>query len=154
FTGANVITNDATLILDGSGPGQILDENGNNGLANFALNDVSGVLVLQNGYTLVTGGGFTNLGYLLLDFTSVLSVGGDYTQGSGATLEIQLGGLGQFGQMAIAGNANLDGTLTLTPVNGYVPTTGDAFTILTFASRNGTDFANPPAGFDEVFDDV
>jgi hypothetical protein len=25
---------------------------------------------------------------------------------------------------------------------------------MTFASRNGTDFANPPAGFNEVFDDV
>src|SRR5262249_49142825 len=113
FSGAsNFLTNDATLVLDGSGPGQILDENGNNGLANFALNDVNGRLTLQHGYTLVTGGSFTNLGYLLIDSTSVLSVSGDYTQGSGATLEIQLGGLGQSGQLTIARNANLSGTLT------------------------------------------
>jgi hypothetical protein len=42
----------------------------------------------------------------------------------------------------------------LVRVNGYVPTTGDAFTILNFATRNGSDFANPPAGFTENFDDV
>jgi hypothetical protein len=155
FSGAsNFLTNDATLILDGSGPGRILDESGTSGLANFAVNDVNGVLELLNGYTLVTGGSFTNLGYVLVDFTSVFNVSGDYTQGSGATLEIQLSGVGQNGQVNIAGNANLDGTLTLTPVNGYTPTTGDAFQILTFVSRNGTDFANPPAGFNEVFDDV
>jgi autotransporter-associated beta strand protein len=104
--------------------------------------------------TLTVAGDVTNLGHVLLDFTSVLNVSGDYMQGSGATLEIQLGGIGQSGQMNIAGNAYLDGTLTLTPVNGYTPTTGDAFQILTFASRNGTDFASPPAGFNEVFDDV
>jgi hypothetical protein len=155
FTGAsNFLTNDATLVLDGRGPGQIVNENSANGLANFALNDVNGSLTLQHGYTLVTGGGFTNLGYLLLDFTSTLNVSGDYTQGSNATLEIELGGIGLAGQVNITANANLDGTLALTPVNGYTPTTGDAFTILTFASRNGTDFANPPAGFSEVFDDV
>jgi hypothetical protein len=154
FTGANILTNDAVLVLDGSGPGQIMDENGINALMGFALNDVNGMLVLQNGYNLVTGGSFTNLGYLLLDSTSRLTVSGDYTQGTAATLEIQLGGVGQSGQMSIGGNANLGGTLTLTPVNGYTPMTGDSFQIMTFVSRNGTDFANPPAGFGEAFDDT
>jgi outer membrane autotransporter protein len=91
---------------------------------------------------------------LLIDFTSVLNVTGDYTQGSGATLEFQLGGVGLSGQLNVTGNAALDGTLTLTPVNGYTPATGDAFQILTFGSRNGTDFANPPPGFDLNYDDV
>jgi fibronectin-binding autotransporter adhesin len=156
FTGANIVTNAANLVLDGSGPGQILDESGNNGMANLAVNDGSGLLTLLNGYNLTTAGDFSNQGYLLIDFTSVLIVSGDYTQGSGATLEIQLGGTpdtGLFGQLNITGNAALDGTLVLTPVNGYTPTTGDAFQIMTFASRNGTDFANGPAGFDLNYDD-
>jgi hypothetical protein len=172
FTGANIVRNAAAITLDGTG--QILDENQNNGLVNFALNDVSGTLTLENGYTLVTAGDFinagtlavvagsafagtgsvNNLGYLLIDFTSLVTIGGDYTQASAATLEIQLGGVGLNGQLTVGSNANLDGTLTLTPVNGYTPSSGDAFQIITFASRNGTDFANPPAGFNEVYDDV
>ncbi len=152
FNGANIITNDANLILDGSGPGQIVDENGNNALANFAVNDVNGSLTLQNGYVLTTGGDFSNLGYLLLDSTSMLAVSGNFSQGSAAALEIQLD-VGTSGQLTVAGNANLGGTFILTPVNGYVPSTGDTFQVMTFASRNGSDFANPPAGFNEVFDD-
>jgi hypothetical protein len=154
FTGANVITDAATLVLDGTGPGQILDENGNNGLANLAAIAAGGKLTLQNGYMLTTAGDLANFGYLLIDATSQLAVSGNYTQDVAATLEIQLDGIGgTSGQLNIAGAANLNGTLTLTPVNGYVPSTGDSFAILTFGTRNGSDFANPPAGFSESFDD-
>ncbi len=154
FPNADIVTDAANLVLDGSGPGQILDPAGNNGLADLAVIDAAGVLTLQNGYVLTTGGSLTNFGYLLLDATSQLNVNGDYTQDAAATLEIQLDGIaGTSGLLNVGGAANLDGTLTLTPVNGYVPATGDAFTVLTFATRNGSDFANPPAGFDESFDD-
>jgi hypothetical protein len=84
-------------------------------------------------------------------------VAGDYRQTSTATLEIQLGGTpdtGLFGQLHVGGDALLDGTLALTLVNGYTPTSGDTFQILTYGSRNGTTFANPPPGFDLNFDDA
>jgi hypothetical protein len=152
FTGANIVTNVANLVLDGSGPGQILDEYGNNGLASFAVNDVYGTLTLQNGYYLTTTGDVANLGYLLIDFTSVLNVSGNYTQGAGATLEVQLHSTGSSGQLLITGNANLDGTLILTP--NYTPNPGDSFQIMTFASRNGTDFSQGPVGFGVSYDDV
>jgi hypothetical protein len=71
-----------------------------------------------------------------------------------ATLEIQLAGVGQGGQLTVTGTAALDGILTLTPVNGYTPTTGDSFAMLTFATRNGTDFDNPPSGFTESLVDA
>jgi hypothetical protein len=60
---------------------------------------------------------------------------------------------GLFGQLQVHGTANLGGTLALTPVNGYTPTTGDSFAILTYATRGG-DFANPPPGFALSYDDV
>lgn len=129
-----------------------MDENGNNGLANLAAIAAAGNLTLQNGYILSTAGDLVNLGYLLLDATSQLAVSGNYTQAGTATLEIQLGG-STSGQMSVAGTANLNGTLKLTPVNGYVPTTGDSFAILTYGTRNGSDFANPPVGFSKSFDD-
>jgi hypothetical protein len=113
-----------------------------------------GALTVKDGAVFVTAGNFTNLGYLLIDSTSVLNVSGNFTQGSAGTLEILLGGIGQSDLLNITGNANLDGTLTLTPVNGYTPASGDSFQIMTFAARNGSDFANPPAGFSEIFDDV
>ena len=155
FPGANITADAANLTLDGSGPGQVLDQLGNNGLANLTAIAATGNLTLQNGYVLTTAGDLANLGYLLLDATSRLNVSGNYTQDVAATLEIQLGGAGgPSGQLNIAGTANLNGTLTLTPVNGYVPATGDTFAILTFGTRNGSDFANPPPGFAESYDDT
>ena len=51
------------------------------------------------------------------------------------------------------GVATLNGTLTVTLANGYVPTSGDSFQIMTFASRSG-DFTTGPAGFTRNYDDV
>ena len=54
------------------------------------------------------------------------------------------------------GTAALDGTLTITLVNGYVPGSGDAFQILSFAFRGTppTDFATRPDRFDLNYDDI
>jgi hypothetical protein len=147
-SGVNLTTNNATVILDGPAPAFP-------NIHSLTTND--GSLIIQDGGSFATSGDFTNLGYVLIDDSSILTVSGNFTQGAAATLEIQLGGTpgtGLFGRLAVAGTANLDGTLTLTPVNGYTPSTGDAFPILTFGTRNGTDFANPPAGFTEVYDDA
>jgi hypothetical protein len=72
----------------------------------------------------------------------MFTVNGNYTQDPAATLVVQLGdspATGQFGQLHVTGQATLDGTLTVTLVNGFDPT-GYCFRILTFGSRSG-DFA-------------
>jgi hypothetical protein len=146
--GDRLIANAATIVLDGPGA------NFTNLANNLAAN--SGTFRLLDGAAFTTPGDFANTGTLTIGLGSVLTVNGNYAQGPNATVEIQLGGTadtGLFGQLAVTGNVALDGTLTLTLVNGYTPTSADAFPIMTFASRNGTDFANPPAGFNEVFDD-
>jgi hypothetical protein len=38
--------------------------------------------------------------------------------------------------------------------HGFTPTSGDTYPVLTFGSRNDTDFATGPAGFDRTFDDA
>ena len=44
---------------------------------------------------------------------------------------------GRFGRLASTGNAALDGTLNVVLVNGFGPTAGDAYPVLTFASHSG-----------------
>jgi hypothetical protein len=151
---SGIVTNAATIVLDGANSNFYQDYGTTNALAPLAVIASGGSFTSQNGQNFLTAGNFTNNGTLSVGAGSTFTVNGDYTQGSAATLDIQLGGVGQSGNLNIAGNATLDGTLTLTPVNGYTPATGDSFQILTFAARNGTDFANPPAGFTEVFDDI
>ena len=67
-----------------------------------------------------------------------LSVSGNYTQGSAATLEIELGGATTDLRdvLDVAQSANLGGTLSII-VNGFVPGRGDQFGILSFSQRNG-----------------
>jgi hypothetical protein len=146
--GANLTTNNATVVLDGAG----------SALTNFAtLATNGGTLQVLDGAAFTTAGNFSNTGTLTVGLASVVTVGGSYTQQDpNATLEVQLGGTadtGLFGQLMVHGTANLGGTLALTPVNGYTPTTGDSFAILTYAARTG-DFANPPPGFTLSYDDV
>ena len=116
----------------------------------------SGKLRVLNGALLNTMADFSNTGTLTIGAASVFTVNGSYSQDPSATLEIQLGGTaatGQFGQLLVTGTAALGGTLTVTSVNNYVPQSADSFTILTFAARAKTDFANAPAGFSLTYDD-
>jgi hypothetical protein len=71
-----------------------------------------------------------------------LTILGDYTQTSSGTLMINIGDSGRttFDQLVISGMALLDGTLTVTVTNGFLPNIDDRFQILVFGSRSG-DFA-------------
>jgi hypothetical protein len=155
FPSAAITVNAATIVLDGAGSA-IVDQANNNALLNFSTNDNAGSFTIQNGRNFTTAADFTNNGTLTIGVGSTFSVNGSYTQSSMATLEVQLGGTpdtGQLGQLIVTGMAALDGTLTATQVNGYTPTTGDTFAVLTYGSRNG-DFATGPNGFDHPFDDA
>jgi hypothetical protein len=71
----------------------------------------------------------------------ILTIVGDYTQSSGGALVVEIGGPNPgtgFDQLNITGQANLDGTLTVNLINGFVPHTGDSFQVLSFGSGTGT----------------
>ena len=95
------------------------------------------------------GGDLDNSGATVAPGNSsgVLAVDGNYTQGSGGTLAMEIEGLagpgeGGHDQLAVVGTASLDGTLDVTPVGGYAdPTvrgTSDSFTLLTSTGLSGT----------------
>jgi fibronectin-binding autotransporter adhesin len=82
----------------------------------------------------------------------LLTVNGNYTQAAGGSLECEIGGLTEgteFDSVAVSGSATLDGTLNIHLINGFVPTIGRRFMIMTFGSRvgqfaavTGTDIGN------------
>ncbi|HEY4272665.1 MAG TPA: autotransporter-associated beta strand repeat-containing protein [Candidatus Udaeobacter sp.] len=69
----------------------------------------------------------------------VLIVGNNYMQMARASLVIQIGGAGagQVSVLDVQGNANLDGSLQPVLLNGFVPSIGQSFTIMNYASFAG-----------------
>ncbi|HJT36519.1 MAG TPA: hypothetical protein VJ783_31135, partial [Pirellulales bacterium] len=69
-----------------------------------------------------------------------INITGNYTQGPGGTLAVEIGGLTPgtgFDVLNISGTANLDGTLAISLINNFLPAVGDAFQIITYAAKNG-----------------
>jgi hypothetical protein len=100
FDNANIVTNAANLTL----LGQIVNQNGLNGLANFANNAASGVFNLTGenfSANFTSAGPFTNAGKLIVGQQGTFVVGGsgtNYNQTGGTTtvdgkLEVSTGGL-------------------------------------------------------------
>ena len=70
-----------------------------------------------------------------------LNINGNYTQGASGVLDIEIGGTTvctQFDRLAVSGTATLNGTLNVTLINGFTPSGGAPFQILTYGSRTGT----------------
>jgi len=69
-----------------------------------------------------------------------LTIDGNYTQGPGATLAIEIGGIvagSQHDALAVSGNATLGGALDVALVNGFVPASGSSFTIIQAGTVSG-----------------
>ncbi len=99
----------------------------------------------------VSPGGVANAG--------TLSVTGSYTQTSGGSLNVAVGGLtagSQYDQLNVAGTATLGGTLNASLINGFVPPSGQVFNVLTFASSSGafSTFNSPQSNGTTVFVEV
>ena len=73
-----------------------------------------------------------------------LHITGNYTQTAAGIFNLGLGGLSpgtQFGFLGITGNANLDGTLNVSLINGFFPTVGNSFTFLTTGGSVSNEFS-------------
>src|SRR6202011_5573708 len=74
----------------------------------------------------------------------LLKITGTYTQLSTGTMNVSIGGTTvgtKFSQIQVSGTASLGGTLTAALVNGFTPTVGQTFTVLTASNVTGT-FSN------------
>lgn len=74
-----------------------------------------------------------------------LTLNGNYTQGAGGRLEIEIAGTAteQFDALAVGGSANLNGTVALIPVDGYqdAAAVGDIVAFLTYGGSLTGGFA-------------
>ncbi len=112
----------------------------NNGIGSYAV-----FFGTVHGATSFTGGGTRDFEgtYHPGNSPAVISIGGDVVFGVASTLDVSIGGTtpgngaGNYAQANVAGAASLGGTLDLASYNGFVPTSGDKFTIMTYASESG-----------------
>jgi hypothetical protein len=92
--------------------------------------------VVNSGAIMVAGTGAT--GTLVIASNSSLGISGNYTQNSGGTLDMEIGGASQYDKLQVAGLATLAGTLNVTLLNGFTPSSGQVFSLLTYGSRSNT----------------
>ena len=70
----------------------------------------------------------------------LLSITGNYTEGPGARLRIELAGTTAgvtYDQLSVGGKAKLAGVLEISYLNGFVPAPGNVFTALVCSARSG-----------------
>ena len=166
----------AGVIQDGSGT-VALTKVGAGTLTLSGTNTYSGLTTVDAGTLTITGaiqGGLANNSIVnaqgtangpisnngVFNITSALSTNGDYTQGAGGTLTIDLGGIGpgEFSVLDVSGLVTLDGTVDFAAVNGFTPGTGDDFKFLLFGSASGNfasmDFTNWTCPTGDTCDEV
>ena len=101
----------------------------------------AGSFRLLDGRSFTTTGAFSNTGALTVGAGSTLDVTGAYTQSAAGALIVQVGGTpasGLFGRLTSTGNATLAGTLNVSLVNGFGPSVGQSFPVMSFAGHSGT----------------
>lgn len=107
---------------------------------------LSGGVLTGNGTIAMSGSPLNNSGGTIEPGASPgkITITGNYTQGAGGKLRIDLGGLTpatQHDQLIVSGSATLGGTLELAPFGAFSPSVGQQFAIMTRASGSGT-FSN------------
>jgi T5SS/PEP-CTERM-associated repeat protein len=86
--------------------------------------------LVDHGIVMPTGPGGT---------PGTLTVNGNYQEGSSGVLDVALGGPQPFqaDQLKVDGSAKLNGTLDITSLNGFHPSIGDSYELLSSASEIG-----------------
>jgi hypothetical protein len=70
----------------------------------------------------------------------LMTITGNYTEGPGSHLQIELGGTTagvSYDQLSVGGSAKLAGSLEISYTNGFVPSPGNIFTALVCNARSG-----------------
>jgi hypothetical protein len=69
-----------------------------------------------------------------------ITITGNYIQGANGILSMEIGGTSPgtgYDQLAVSGGATLGGTLNISTINGFTPTKGDVYTLISASSFSG-----------------
>jgi hypothetical protein len=89
-----------------------------------------------------------------LDTAGTLAINGAYAQSPTGILTIDIGGPtpgAEHDRLTVSSPAALDGTLSVTLIAPFTPTTGQTFVVLTFASRTGDFVLGPEPDFTRTY---
>ena len=128
--GADIVTNAASILLDGPGATLYSDNGTTDALDGLAGNALTGSLAIQNGFNLATRAAFNNEGSLTIGAGSVFTAGGNYTTGGSTIVD---GSLAASDTVTVNSGGRLagSGTVTANVVNQGVVSPGDSPGILT-----------------------
>ncbi len=85
FAGANIVTNAASIVLDGTSS-EIINTSSGNALAGFATNAAGGQFTVQDSGSFTTAGALTNAGDITVSGGSTLTISGALTESGGSTI--------------------------------------------------------------------
>ena len=125
-SGTAITNNQGNLTLGGAGATIT-------GTSGLSLN--LGSFTVTGGALFGTAGDLLNGGQISIGVGSTLNVAGNFSSGVGSTQNVQIGGTpasGQFGQIAVSQIANLAGTFNLSLVNGFGPSSGQDFPVMSY----------------------
>lgn len=128
FPNADLVNNAAKLTLAGNG--QILNQNGGNGLLNFSNNGSKGTFELSGEQSFETVGTFSNEGSLIISKGSTFAVAGsgtNYNQTAGTTtvdgtLTVPAGGLTNITGGTLQASGNFNGDVSVGNATGAAAT--------------------------------
>ena len=127
-------------------------------LSAFAISPTSGFAASSGSLGGITQSGLNQTGGVLapgdVGTAGETIISGSYTCGSNATLAIELGGTTQasgfqYGQndyVLVTGSTTLSGSLAVALINGFAPTGGQAFIVLTSSGALSGTFSNLTSG--------
>jgi hypothetical protein len=109
----------------------------------WRISSLPGTLVVASPQALGLGDLVVNGGILRAN-PQPINVKGNYTQNSGGTLQLGIGGsaAGQYGFLNVTGHATLGGTLDLVSLGGFQPKVGDKLTLAIAGGGISGQFAN------------
>lgn len=147
FNSVGALTNSGSVTISNSGlltTSSNYTQTAGNTIVNGTLTASNGALVNIQGGAL-TGTGTINGNVLLAGTmmpgnpTGPFTINGNYIQTSGGTLVEEVGWIDGMNAslLRVNGTATLDGTLALTLLNGFDPTVGDSFILMTFLQGYG-----------------
>jgi membrane-associated phospholipid phosphatase len=102
-----------------------------------------GIVEANNGATLSVSNFQPNLGIINAKVGGLINITGNFTNTSTGIINEFIGGTAtsQFGRVSISGAATLGGTLNVSLANGFTPSNGQTFAILTYGSHGATTFS-------------